>query len=164
MFAGFLKFAGFFCLFIINSIILNLLCVWIFFCLFLFVCWRSKYRGSTGSCFYPPPCMVGSKKLCHSTFLLYAAAEVHSVWDHLAGPQITLKDYSQYSFTSLVKGHLAKLSSVTLVLNVKKWTIHAQILFPFLQLWSDGSHSICWCSKRAIKSSVFLPVSSSIVC
>ena len=71
--------------------------------------------------------MVGSKKLCHSTFLLYAAAEVHSVWDHLAGPQTTLKDYSQYSFTSLVKGHLAKLSSVTLVLNVKKWTIHAQI-------------------------------------
>ena len=71
--------------------------------------------------------MHSGKAKNYSTLLFDTAAEVHSVWDHLAGPQTTLKDHSQYSFTSLVKGHLAKLSSVTLVLNVKKWTIYAQI-------------------------------------
>ena len=75
--------------------------------------------------------MHSGKAKNYSTFLFDTAAEVHSVWDHLAGPQTTLKDHSQYSFTSLVKGHLAKLSSVTLVLNMKKWTTDAQIFDDF---------------------------------
>ena len=99
------------------------------FFFFFFVCLLEEQRQGFHWFLFLSTTMHSGKAKNYVTAHFYydTAAEVHSVWDHLAGPQTTLKDHSQYSFTSLVKGHLAKLSSVTLVLNVKKWTIHAQI-------------------------------------
>ena len=45
------------------------------------------------------------------------------------------------------------------VLNIKTAGHTSLLLFLFLQLCSDGSHSICWYSKWAIQISVLLTVS-----
>ena len=59
--------------------------------------------------------------------------------------------------------HLGNMSSVTSILNVKvsrlcmpkSWMIcpksAAHLLCMLLQMWSNGLHSYCWCSHRAIK-------------
>ena len=77
-----------------------------------------------------------------------------------------------FRFADSLKAHLAKMSLVPLILkdqnsglSIPKSSVICSDLSLILQLWSDGSHSIQWCSNWSIKTSVLssvVEISSSI--